>query len=97
MSKTLLRQQIYAVKEKTNKQTNGKTCVFTSLLKRPLNNFKNRHFKGFYTEKDNFFPMKFLFSQVRGMPFGGDISPFMFCWHESPLHTLVLSDTFRVT
>ena len=31
------------------------------------------------------------------MPFGGDISPFMVCWCESPLHALVLSDTFRVT
>ena len=39
----------------------------------------------------------FYFPRLGGMPFGGDISPFMVCWCESPLHALVLSDTFRVT
>lgn len=39
----------------------------------------------------------FYFPRLGGMPFGGDSSPFVVCWRESPLHSLVLSHTFRVT
>ena len=70
------------------------SIFFTLLLKPPTSNSKGNLFKDFYTEKDNFIPMKFLFSQVRHVPCGGDISPFMAWWYECPLHSLTLPDAF---
>lgn len=46
---------------------------------------RTKIFKSLYIEKDNFIPMTFLFSQVRDIPFGGDISPFLTWWKETPL------------